>query len=216
MFERLCLQVRGMGIYFFLPFVGYFLFIPLCVMAQNIGVEDMSIRFYNAQAVCYQFVPMLSTIWIFLFHKEYVEGEGREILILGKGISALTFLFWIVNIICFLPGFVFFDYSTGQAGTLLCEMILVSFVFCGLAFFLNFALESTALTMLVLMFYTMLSNVNLENFMALNTEATQAQDVAKYFYTILIDGGFSSAEAPTYIAIGTLFWLFGLLEARRL
>ncbi len=216
MFERLMLQVRGMGIYFFLPFVGYFLFIPLCVMTKNIGVEDMSIRFYNAQTVCYQFVPILSTIWIFLFHKEYVEGEGREILILGKGISALTFVFWGANVLCFLPGLVFFDYSTVQAGTLFSEMLIVSFLFCGLVFFLNFALENTALSMLVLMFYTMLSNVNLENFMALNTEATQAEQVAKYFYTILMDGGFSSAEAMTYMALGAFFWLFGLLEARRL
>lgn len=96
--KRFWIQSKGMGIMFFLPLLGYILFIPLCVMLINKDVEEAEQRFIMAQQMCYQFIPILSTVRMYMFQREYVEGEGREILILGGKIPLFSFIYWILNL----------------------------------------------------------------------------------------------------------------------
>lgn len=215
MAERLYLQIRSMGLFFFLPFIGYFFFLPFCIKMLNLSLEEAEERVQMARMLCYQFVPILSVVWTCMFHKEYVEGEGREVLILGKGVCGLTFLFWLVNLPCFFIFYLLPDLNAGQASDLFNEMMVVSFVLCGLVFFLNFTLNSISLSALVVMFYVMLSNVDITHFINLD-ETEKQQELAGYFYTVLSGKGVASEEIKWYLVAGVLFWLFGLWRARRL
>lgn len=215
MMERLWLQIRGMGMFFFMPFIGYFVLIPFCTAMLNLSVEDAQERYFTVQRICYQFVPILSVIWTCLFHKEYVEGDGREVLVLGKGIPELTFVFWLINIPCFGVLYLLPDAAAYGASDLFCEMMIVSFMLCGLVFFLDFAVNSISLSALVVMLYVMLSNVELTNFMALNTmETVEWQQIASYFYSVLKGGGIFSQAAMNYILAGILLWGFGVYKSK--
>lgn len=217
MIERLWLQIRSMGLFFFMPFIGYFVLVPFCITMLNLSVEDVNERYFTVERICYQFVPVFSMVWICMFHKEYVEGEGREVLVLGKGICALTFLFWLMNLPCFGIFYLLPDAAAFDVGDLFGVMAIVSFILCGLVFFLNFTVNSISLSALVAMFYVMLSNVDLTNFMALNSmETVERQQIEGYFYSALKSGGIHSDLAFNYIVAGVLFWLFGLLRARRM
>ena len=211
MLKRLQLQIRAMGFTFYLPLIGYFLFIPLLAYVINLSIEDVEERMYTIEELCYQFVPMLSLLWLCMFHKEYVQGEGREILILGKGILAMSFVFWLMNIPCLYLQKQFFHHSDN----LFQEMVVISFMLCGLLFFLNFVLNNVSLSLLVIMLYIMLSNVDVYNFLALNN-LEQPDRYYKYFFSILSEGGGFSETAQGYIVAGILFWLIGMYKAKRL
>lgn len=216
MIERFWLQVKGMGIMFFLPILGYLLFIPFCVMVLNQNVEEAERKFYTAQQMCYQFIPILSTIWIYLFQKEYVEGEGREILILGRKISGFSFAYWILNLPFIRITIHMLKDTEGYREDLFCEMLVISFMICGLVFFLNFAVNRIALSILLVVLYIWLSNVDIENVLVFRDGMQSAQQASQYFYVVMKGGGLMSEQAAVYMAIGALFWLFGVFKARRL
>lgn len=215
MMKRFWLQSKGMGIMFFLPLLGYFLFIPFCVMFLNKDVEDLEQRFFTAQQICYQFIPLLSMIWMYMFQKEYVEGEGREILILGRKIPLFSFIYWLLNV-PFIWACIHILKDTGDhREDLFCEMLIVSFMICGLVFFLNFAINSIALSLLLVVLYIWLSNVDIENVLVFHNGLQDVEKASKYLYVVLKDNG-SGEEGAVYTAMGALFWLLGLFKARRL
>lgn len=214
--KRFWLQLKGMGIMFFLPLLGYILFIPFCVMILNKNVEETEQRFITAQQMCYQFIPILSTIWMYMFQKEYVEGEGREILILGRKIPLFSFIYWILNLPFIWVSIHIMKDTEGYREDLFCEMLVVSFMICGLVFFLNFAINSIALSLLLVVLYIWLSNVDIENILVFRDGLQDVQQASQYFYVVLKGGGLLSGLAAIYIAMGALFWLCGLFKARRL
>ncbi len=216
MSERLLLQIKGMKITFLLPLLGYFVFIPFCVKFLNMNVEDADEQYVTIQNIVYQFIPILALVWIYAFQKEYVEGEGREILILGRQISLYTFIYFLLNIpliwlalkIVCVPEEHFMD--------MFMELLIAVFMISGFAFFMNFAAGSIALSMLIVILYIWLSNVNLENMLTTVDTAQTSQWSTCFFYTILKDGGLGGTYAVNYLVIGALFWLLGIFKARRL
>lgn len=214
--KRFWIQSKGMGIMFFLPLLGYILFIPLCVMFLNKDVEEAEQRFITAQQICYQFIPILSTAWMYMFQREYVEGEGREILILGGKIPLYSFIYWILNLPFIWVSIHIQKDIQGYQENLFYEMLIVSFMICGLVFFLNFAVNSIAQSLLLVVFYIWLSNVDIENILVFRNGLQDVQRVSSYFYVVLKGGGLFSEQAAVYIVMGVLFWLGGLIKARRL
>ncbi len=216
MLERFWLQCKGMGFMFFLPILGYIVFVPFCVVMLNHSVEDAERKFYTAQQICYQFIPMLCTIWMYMFQKEYVEGEGREILILGRKISVFSFIYWILNLpFIWMTIYVLKD-TEGYREDLFCEMLVASFMICGLVFFLNFAVNNIALSVLLVVLYIWLSNVDIGNVLVFRDGSHGVQQASQYFYVVMKGGGLFSEQAAVYMAMGALFWLCGLFKARRL
>ncbi len=214
--KRFWIQSKGMGIMFFLPLLGYIFFIPLCVMLINKDVEEAEQRFITAQQMCYQFIPILSTVWMYMFQREYVEGEGREILILGGKIPMFSFIYWILNLPFIWVAIYIQKDTEGYREDLFYEMLIASFMICGLVFFLNFAVNSIAQSLLLVVLYIWLSNVDIENILVFRNGLQDVQRISSYFYVVLKGGGMFSEQAAVYIVMGMLFWLGGLFKARRL
>ncbi len=95
-------------------------------------------------------------------------------------------------------------------------MLVASFMICGLVFFLNFAISSIALSILLVVLYIWLSNVDIENVFVFRDGLQDVQQASQYLYVVLKGGGLLSEEAAVYSAMGALFWLCGLFKARRL
>ena len=205
-----------MGVLFWFPILGYAVILPLCVFILNSSVQDESDRYYNLCMMYYRLVPFFSVLWMWMVHKEYMQGEGKEILILGRGISSSTVFFWGLNVICLFSLYGIGRMMDLEVNSLISEMILVTFFINGLAFMLDFTIKETALSMLLIVLYVMISNVDINNFFGLFTESVIGDSIRKCCYTILITSGMESSEAYTFLATGGIFWLIGIFKAKRL
>lgn len=96
-FERTWLQIKGMKAMFAIPFVGYYVLIPLGVWAMSYSV-DFVLSDAIAQ-MCYLLVPFLSTWWIYLMAKEFVEGSGREVLLSSSGGLINMLIYEFINML---------------------------------------------------------------------------------------------------------------------
>lgn len=210
-FERIWLQVKGMRTMFLVPLIGYFVFIPLGVWAMsansNFVLSDAIMQ------MCYLLVPFLSTWWIYMIVKEYVEGNGREVLLLGKGTFFNALLFWLANVLCFIPLFyVDVDYRFYPNIIYLIEqLIIISFFMGGLAYFLNYFFKSITASMFVIILYTAVSNYRFSNEQFAKVlgriQLTNLQDVP-------YNENYSLYEQ--FIIIGLIFWTLGKVKSGRI
>lgn len=210
-FERLWLQIKGMRTMFLVPLIGYYVVIPLSVWAMSQGPE------FNLLAaivdVCYLLVPFLSTWWIYLFVKEYIEGEGREVLLLGKGTLSSAFLFWLLNSLCFFPLLALPLEIENVQGIqdLFIQLTIISFFMGGLAYFLNYLTKSITISMLLIILYTFISNYRFS-----------LKLFAKIFHpiqlTILQDVPYEDnlSGYAKFILAGIVFWVMGAVKSRRM
>lgn len=199
--ERFYLQIRGMKYLFLIPFVGYYVFIPLAVWSLGTNELQTFNTLVRVSDVSYSLVPILATWWNYMIHKEYVEGDGREVLLLGGGISTMTFLFYLLNVISFLPIFIFLN-DSGVIDLFL-QMALISFLTCGMAFFFTFMLKSISLSALAIMAFCVLSNVPSEKFQ-------------QYQFSIL-EGSLEWLEnGVMFFIAGVVFWVIGFMQTKRI
>lgn len=206
--ERIWLQIKGMKMMFLVPLVGYFVLIPLMVwilfVNSEVPLEDA------AASVCYLLVPILSTWWVCMIQKEYIEGEGREVLLLGKGVLYSMAAFWLLNLVCFVVILLFLD--TGiryEFSALVTDMVIVSFLMTGMACCLNFYTKSITISMFVIVFYTAFSNYKFYNESIVKlVGAFQLTVLQEIKYEI---GWYGYIR---YILAGILLWGFGIYKSK--
>lgn len=210
-FERLWLQVKGMRTMFLVPLIGYYCVIPLSVWAMSHGPEFSLVG--SIIDICYLLVPFLSTWWIYLIVKEYIEGDGREVLLLGKGTLSSALLFWFLNILCFIPlNLIPVEaWHVRQIVDLFVQLIIISFFMGGLAYFLNYFTKSITISMLVIILYTFISNYRFSHQLFANifhpVQLTILQDVP---YEDNLNGYIK------FILAGVIFWVMGVVKSKRM
>lgn len=209
-FERIWLQIKGMRTMFLIPLIGYFGIIPLGVWLMTANSECV---LYDAiMDMCFLLVPFLSTWWIYLIVKEYVEGNGREVLLLGRGTFFTAVFFWLVNVLCFIPLF-FIDVGyqfTPYILYLFEHLVIISFFMGGLAYFLNYFTKSITASMFIIILYTAISNYRFssEKFVSVlgKIQLTNLQEVP-------YDGNYSLYE--WFIFLGIVFWTAGVFQSKK-
>lgn len=201
--ERFYLQIRGMKYLFLIPLAGYYVFIPLA--AWSLGRNEMQTfdALERVSDISYSLVPILATWWNYMIHKEYVEGDGREVLLLGGGISTMTFIFYVLNVLSFLPIFIFFNDMNSGVMDLFLQMVLISFLTCGMAFFFTFMLKSISLSALAIMAFCVLSNAPSERFQ-------------QYQFSILEGNPEWFKDGTLFLFAGVAFWVIGFVQTKRL
>ena len=210
-FERIWLQMKGMRSMFLIPFIGYFIVIPLGVWAMagetNFVLSDAIAR------MCYLLVPFLSTWWIYLITKEYVEGNGREVLLIGKGTFLNAVIFWLGNVLCFIP-LLFVDVGDMFQEDILYlfeQLIIISFFMGSLAYFLNYFTKNISISMFIIILYTAISNYQFTNEQFTKVlgriQLTNLQEVP-------YDGNYSLYGR--FIVLAVILWLLGVLKSKRI
>ena len=193
--ERFFLQIKEMKFMFFIPMIVYYVFFPLCVFAymQNpIGNVDTITVLSD---ISYSLVPIISVWWVFLFLREIVEGEGREVLILGGGVSQIMGIFYGLHSICMIPVFFVLDDSDGSVMSLYLQMLVVSFFMYGLVYFLCVVLENIVIPILLTMIYSIYATTTSEELSLLQFEKMNNVD-------------WMSGAIP-FLLLGIILWIVG-------
>lgn len=210
-FERTWLQIKGMKAMFAIPFVGYYVLIPLGVWAMSYSV-DFVLSDAIAQ-MCYLLVPFLSTWWIYLMAKEFVEGSVREVLLSSSGGLINMLIYEFINMLCVIPLFyVRVSYIFYPDILYLIEQLLViSFFMGGLAYCLCYLLKNITVAMFVIVLYSLISNYHFSNerfisvlgkIQLINLQQVPYEENNNLYFT--------------YILLGCVCWTIGTLKAKRI
>lgn len=203
--ERFWLQVKAMKVLFFVPFIAYYCVIPLGVWAMSKGDD-----FYYDDALsemCYLVVPFMCTWWLYLVLREYVEGDGREVLLLGKDALFSALMFLGLNVICIVPLFLIQQ----DAGMLVPELLIISIFMNGMTYFVAFYSKSITAAVFVVMLYSAFSNYSFIN--------EQFEKILNPIQLQILRGGYFEENWSTYIgflAAGVLFWFLGAVRSGRI
>lgn len=200
--ERIYLQCRGMGILFWIPLVGYYIVVPSAgwILGQN-PLEDRDLL-ERITEVSYRLIPLLSTWWLFMVHKEYIEGDGKEILYLGKNILGQTIGFFLLNVLSYIPSVFILNFPAEQALELVFQLLVIMFLTCGMAYFLSFSLKNIPVSALVSMIFCTLSVLPDDHFF-------------QYQFISLQNNGSWLEEGVKFIISGGIFWISGAVCSRR-
>lgn len=202
MVERIYLQCRGMGILFWVPLIGYYIIVPSAgwILGQN-PLEDRDLL-ERITEVSYRLIPLLSTWWLFMVHKEYIEGDGKEILYLGKNILGQTIGFFLLNVLCYIPSVFILNFPAEQALELVFQLLVIMFLTCGMAYFLSFSLKNIPVSALVSMIFCTLS-------------VLPDDRLFQYQFISLQNNGSWLEEGVRFIIPGGIFWISGAVCSRR-
>lgn len=200
--ERCYLQAKNMKVLFFVPLFVFYIVIPLMAYAYTlspIAPQDLNI---TLEQVSYLFVPVFSVWWLYLSLKEYLEGEGNELLVMSGGIGAMSAVFFCATVISFLPVFLFYDNSMGETTDLFLQMTVASFLMYGVVLAAAFAFRSVAVAILAALCYAILGTSAMEEFSLI--EYGSMQGSVMWFH-----------EAMPLVVLGTVFWVYGILCSKR-
>ena len=155
--KMMVLILRGCGIVVFIPTVVVLMVAPLMAL-RLIALYDSPEFAYNSMYSTVQYlIPVFSVWWPFLFLREYVEGEGREVLChYGtevRTIVAMVFLSWSlfaahIGITCAILN-VFYE----DIGILFLRLLAQSAFFSGLYVWMIFLEKSSGISLLTVVVY---------------------------------------------------------------
>lgn len=170
--------------------VAYILIPAVNIIAwKNYGI-DYSL-YINIIQFTQLFLPFFSLWWAFFVLREYVEGEGCELLYVydKSGQTFIAFLLWLEYIICLIPlytvYFLCFRMMAAEYVRIVCESLLMF----GMLYFIFNLFRSAAITLIPVFVYLII-NVTAKTesvflFYSLN-EITGFQSLEKYFIQALI------------------------------
>lgn len=151
---------------------------------------------------CYLLVPVFSVWWLYLSLKEYLEGEGNELLVMSGGVGAMSAVFYCASVVSYLPVFLFYDNSKDEITDLFLQMAVASFLMYGVVLAAAFLFRSVAATILVTLGYAILG-----------TSAVDELSFIEYGYMMGNVMWFN--EALPLIVLGIVFWAYGLHRSKR-
>ncbi len=204
-FGKFMCQLLNMGLLFFVPLMVYYMLIPILICAFVQNPLTGSEAYDYLEQFGYFVVPIFSTWWVHMFLKEYVEGDGREVLLLGGGIASLSFMFFLLHSITLLPMYLFFDNTQGEVTELFLQFQIISFLMCGITLYASTMLKSISLSALIVMAYCAWSNVvsqNLDQFDSWKFTNMRPD----YFW----------GDNSKFLLIGIVFWVLGVLQSRKM
>lgn len=153
------LSFKSIKYYYFIPIVILFILIPISnyFNIQSLGVE---ICYDLVMNTAQNLIPITSTWWVFLILKEYIEGEGNELLYVYKSMGKTKIIDILLIVVWFYlhVGILFLAYSFFYQNMLIeyLRILIQSFVLVGALYFLVYTIKSTSLSyMFILIYYIM-------------------------------------------------------------
>lgn len=200
--ERCYMQAKNMKGLFFVPLAVFYIFIPLMAYAfssNRLFPFDLNTSLVD---VSYLFVPAFSVWWLYLSLKEYLEGEGNELLVMSGGVGAVSAVFFCATVVSWLPVFLFYDDSTGEITDLFMQMIVASFLMYGVVLAVSFLFRSVATAILAALCYAILGTSAVEKFSFIEYGRMQGN---KMWFDM----------ALPLIGLGIVFWIYGIHRSKR-
>ena len=185
--------LKSAGVSIFIPLVIIYIFLPFLNYSSYLKYGIGATLYNNIITYSQVFIPFFSTWWSILTLKEFVEGQGNEVLFVNTKrthifvcINFITFVFVLVPL--YIVYFCLFDNMKLEFIKILIECILFNSIsFAIMSFF-----RSVAISLTLPVIYTMYSffrgyssqGIDL-SFISLN-EATYEQLIDKYIPILLV------------------------------
>ncbi len=194
MFQNIVLRFKNNMILSFLPIIVYYVVLPFYSEITRHGVlQDLPLFIAFTEGVFF-FVPFISLWWGFIYLKEVIEEDGREILLLNGGISITLLVYYLLNLLLLSPVFLFFSDENGQVMGLFLKMVVIIFFMYGLLYFLSVYLKNMAIVLLLVLMYSVFSSTYIEKFERL-----------QYYSLKDMEWG---VQGGVFLLVGIILWIF--------
>lgn len=162
----------------------------------------------NYSTYLYGTLPFTCVIANLLVQKEYVEGGAREVLLKDNADIAMAIINTILQILMFLPIYLYFDDSSGNVTNLLSEIFMIIFLMNGIGMAATYLTREPAITVLITLGYTVISNGKM---FELISEAA-----IPWRITAICGEGVDSPYYLNFLIAGMIAWSIGItLAAKR-
>ena len=186
--------------YYMIPLLVLYIFIPIL----NVGMVNMSGSVGNAYSLVFRetekYLPIMSVWWTIFIFREYIEGDGNEILYcigqMGK-IKApkiiFIFIWYIIHV-----GILFLVYSIFWDNILLeyIKTVIQCFFFSSVMYMLIYTLKSTTISFMILLIYELFAifiNTDIVNYISIYENGNKITPYiisAKYMPILILSIGF--------------------------
>lgn len=190
----------GMGVFFLvlLPWVSNF-----TSLSQSWDYN----AFDNYSDYVWGLLPFTCVIANILVQKEYVEGGARELLTQDYADIVMSIVNTVLQVLMFLPLYIYFEDDSGMVTDLLAEIVLIVFVMNGISMAITYGLKEPAITILLMLGYTVISNGKVLELM---------EDVVLPFRIHVNQGqGMNSPYYMNFLLVGLLAWVVGVIQSLR-
>ena len=201
--ERCYLQGKNMKVSFFVPFFAFYILIPLYAYVQNI-LNDFT-YFDSVTFSSLDIVPVACVWWIYLILKEYIEGDGNELLILKGGIMPVIGYYFCLTILCYLPVFLLGIFCEEEPMELFLPLCLITFFMYGLVLAISFLFRNISMAVLVVLVYSIYNTL----FFQFMEGELPLQYTEMY-------GSYWTDDAPPFLIIGCILWGISIWKSRKL
>lgn len=151
----LYLTLKGMGVIFFVPYLFIFLVLPATTYMENLSGNGFDNLYYYSFVLTQILCPFFSLWWSLLGFREFIDGSGKEILLVYKKSILtelfLTYLLYFLHIIVvfavyvFVFNFNYFPYIIIYAAE--------SFAFFAIPLSLSFWLKNMSIPFIIALIY---------------------------------------------------------------
>lgn len=187
---------KNLKIYYFIPLFILYVFLPIL----SVGIVYMSGSIENSYFLIFRevekYIPILSSWWITFIFKEYIEGDGNEILYCVdesgkvKVFQILLILIWYIIHISIL----FLGYSIFLDNVFLefLKTVIQCLFFTSLLYMLIYTLKSTTISFMILLIYELFAifiNSEIANYISIfeNGEKIILKTITtKYLLVLLV------------------------------
>ncbi|MEA4825948.1 MAG: ABC transporter permease [Clostridium sp.] len=203
-------SLKNLNIYYFVPLIVLYVFIPIL----NIGMINMSKNIENAYTIIFReaekYIPITSLWWITFIFKEYIEGDGNELLYCIEDSGkvkvhhiVLIFTWYIMHVsILFLVYSLFWDNVFLE----FIKTVIQCFFFTSLLYLLIYTLKSTTISFMLLLIYELLATFM--NFKCINYISIFENGMKVSLETII-------TKYSIFLLLGILFLIIGIYKNKR-
>lgn len=162
----------------------------------------------NYSTYLYGTLPFTCVIANLLVQKEYVEGGAREVLLKDNADIAMAIINTILQILMFLPIYLYFDDSSGNVTNLLSEIFMIIFLMNGIGMAATYLTREPAITVLITLGYTVISNGKMFELIS--------EVAIPWRITAICGEGVDSPYYLNFLIAGMIAWSIGItLAAKR-
>lgn len=198
--EQIFLELKNMGVFVFGPIVICCLCLPLYFFyCENNPYYAPHLQEFIITKSDYV-IPIFSIWWLYFSMREYIEGDGRELLLTGRKSKCINCLiYYALYMVMLIPVMILYQRWIQKPWNMYGKYAIVCFFYCGVAYFLLFSLRSMAVSFLIQLVFTLLCNVN-------SMLSFETFNYTTIYFQKKLHGGRTLLE---YAIIGFLAWLAG-------
>lgn len=156
--QRAYFHLKNLKLLFWMPLLAVHITVPFIAL---ITLKGSTADNFAANIIEYSILifPLFSALWTVFILKDYVEGKGNEILYVCKSKNRIadTFFTFILFFITIVLQYLFYIKAESILAPELLRLFCICFFYYSLTYFSMFITKSSALTVLILIGYTVLN-----------------------------------------------------------